>query len=273
MSALKNSESWADRRGPVAAICLPLLCASLVWLMGSRPQTLANVPELPALAFSQYMVDLREVAPTEEVFASFDFRNNSSHPVTITKLEPSCGCLQPQLRKKEFKPGEAGNFLLRVKTALQKPGFKEFMVTVHYTDPKPRTRDVFLRVTFPEQQIYLTPRAITFSPGSSAASTETEITMTDLRANSAEILGARCSLEGIQLKVLKPVTTNQGSRQQMVRLTLSGAVPSRRQVGQVTIYTNDGKFHELKVPIQILGASRQPTARQMGPQEWSSVRR
>lgn len=273
MNVFKTREFWSGPRGPLLAMCLPLFCSCLVWLVGSRPQTLAHVPELPGLAFDQYMVDLQEVVATEELRARFMFRNTSQHPVTITKLEPSCGCLQPQLKKTVFQPGEIGDFILRIKTVLQQPGFKEFSVTVHYTDPKPRKRDVFLRVTFPEEQIYVTPRAMTFhQPGS--VPVQSELVMTDLRRNPAEILGVASSSDQMQLEVVKPETSAQGARQQRVRVIVPGPIASGRHNATVTIYTNDPDFHELKVPIQIFGPNKHSLAtRPIGPQPWGPIRR
>lgn len=266
-------ETTPSGRGQLLAVCVPLVCACVVWLVGSRPQTMANVPELPGLAFNQYMVDLQEVSATEEVYAAFDFRNTSAHPITITKLEPSCGCLQPRMRKQVYAPGEVGNFILRVKTALQQPGFKEFRVAVHYTDSEPRTRDVFLRVTFPKEQIYVTPRALTFhQPGSTPV--EGEVFMTDLRANPSEILGVKCDNEFVALKVMELATTKQGARRQGVHVTVAGPVPSGKRDAVITIYTNDTEFHELKVPIQIFGPGKHTTvARAYGPQPAGPIRR
>ncbi len=267
------SELIQGRRGPLLALCLPLLCSCLMSLIGSRPQAIANAPELPGLAFDQYLVDLGEVAPTEEVLANFDFRNTSPHPVTITKLEPSCGCLQPTLRKTVYQPGESGYFLLRIKTALQKPGFKEFNVKVHYTDSQPRTRDVYLRTTFPEKQIYVSPMSLTFHQlGTSPV--DQELIVTDLRATPAEVIGVTSTSDLVQLQVLDPTTTKDGAHQQRVRITVPSAVPAGRHLGTIKVYTNDEKFHELKIPIQVYGPGKHSvTQRTFGPAMRGPVRR
>lgn len=273
MQRFLSSEFIQGRRGPLLALCLPLICCCFMSLLGNRPRAMANVPDLPGLAFDQYLVDLREVAPTEEVFGYFGFRNTSQHTLTITKLEPSCGCLHPQLKKTVYKPGEGGEFLLRVKTALQQPGFKEFTVKVHYTDSKPRTRDVFLRITFPEKQIYITPRALTFHQ-SGTESVDQEVIMTDLRATPAEIIGVSSTSDLLKLEVLDPTTTKNNARQQRVRITLPGSVPSGKHSASILIYTNDEKFHELKVPIILFGPEKHSlTQRTIGPQMIGPVQR
>ena len=262
-----------SRRGPLFAVCLPVLMALVMSFAGARPQTMASVPELPGLAFDQYLVDLREVAPTEEIFGYFGFKNTSPHTVTITSLEPSCGCMLPQLKKKVYEPGESGEFLLRIKTAMQRPGPKEFFVKVHYTDSQPRTCDVYLRAVFPVEQIYVRPMSLTFHQlGSSPV--DQEIIVTDLRKTPAEIIGVESSSDFVKLEILKPTTTKTGAMQQRVRVTVPGSVPSGRQMASIKIFTDDERFYELKVPVQIFGQERHATPLRMaGPQPMGPVRR
>lgn len=273
MKTSPASKFLEGRRGPFLALCVPLLCSCVMALVGSRPQAVANLPELPGLAFDQYLVDLREVAATDEVFAYFGFRNTSPNPITITSLVPSCGCLSPRIKKNIYRPGENGEFLLRVKTALQQPGFKEFTVQVNYTDSKPRTREVYLRAVFPEKQIYVRPMSLSFHQlGTSPVSQE--FVVTDLRENPADVIAVTSSSDLVELQVLDPVTTKTDAREQRIRVTVPGAIPSGRHEAIITIYTNDGKFKELQAPIQLFGPERfRVTQRQMGPQPVGPVRR
>ncbi len=261
------------RRGPLLVLCLPVLLAIAASLVGPRPQSMANIPVIEGLSFDQYLVDLREVAPTEEIFGTFFFKNTCPHEVTITKLEPSCGCMQPQMSQKVYQPGETGRFLLRIKTALQHPGRKEFNVKVHYTDPQPRTREVHLRAVFPEAQIYVKPMSLTFHQiGTSPV--DQEIIVTDLRKTPADIIGVQSTSDLVQLEILEPLTTKTGARQQRVRVTIPGAVPTGRHQATVKIFTNDDKFHELKVPIQVFGQDKQSLVPRMaGPLPMGPVRR
>lgn len=260
-------------RGPFLLLCAPVLWAFIAVIHGPQPQTMANIPELPGLAFDQYLVDLREVAPTEEIFANFEFRNTSQHTVNITSLVPSCGCMQPQLKKTTYEPGESGYFLLRIKTALQQPGPKEFNVKVNYTDTQPRSRVVYLRATFPTQQIYVRPMSLTFHQLGTSEVYQ-EIIVTDLRKSPAEIIGVESSSDFVNVEVLPASTTKTGARKQHIRVTVPGAVPAGRQMGTIKIFTNDDRFHEMKVPIQVFGPERQTShLRFAGPQPQGTVRR
>lgn len=254
--------TFADRRWQLLALMLPAVLGLSQLLWGSSITPLAKVPTLPGLSFDQYLVDLREIGPAEEVYGYFRFRNSALVPLTITKLEPSCGCLQPRLTKTVFLPGESGEFRLRVKTVLQQPGPKEFTVKVHYTDSVPRTRDVFLRVTFPEQQIYVRPMSLTFHQfGTSPI--EQEIVVTDLRRSPAEVLGSASSSDFLQVQVLETSTTETGARQQRLKVTIPGAVPAGRHIGTVKIYTDDPTFQEFRVPFQVYGPEKKGPGIQM----------
>ena len=265
--------SFKTRRGPLLVLSLPLLMALAMNCLGAHPQSMADVPELPGLVFDQYLVDLHEVAPTEEIFGYFRFKNTSPQTLTITSLEPSCGCMSPQLKKKVYKPGESGEFLLRIKTAMQRPGLKEFFVKVHYTDSQPRTRDVFLRAVFPTQQIYVRPMSLTFHQlGTSPV--DQEIVVTDLRSTPAEIIGVESSSDFVHVEILQPTTTKSGAQQQRVRVTVPGSVPSGRQLATIKIFTNDERFFELNVPVQVFGLERRTAPlRIVGPLPSGPVRR
>lgn len=260
-------------RGSVLVTCLPMLMAVAMTVVGSQPQAMANIPALPGLSFDQYLVDLREVAPTEEVFAVFDFKNSGAETITINSLVPSCGCMSPRMEKMVYKPGENGSFLLRIKTALQRPGPKEFSVKVNYTDSQPRTREVFLKAVFPTEQIYVKPMSLTFHQlGSSPVSQE--IVVTDLRTTPAEIIGVESSSDFLNVEILDATTAKSGAQQQRVRVTVPGSVPSGKQMATIKIFTNDERFYELKVPVQILGLPRHtPPLRMAGPQPVGGVGR
>ncbi len=252
--------------GPLLVTSLPVVMAFAMTFMGSRPQVMGNVPELPGLSFDQYLVDLREVAPTEEIFAVFDFKNTGANTITVNSLVPSCGCLSPRMEKMVYKPGENGSFLLRIKTALQRPGPKEFSVKVNYTDTQPRSREVYLKAVFPAEQIYVKPMSLTFHQlGSSPVSQE--IIVTDLRTTPAEIIGVESSSDFMNVEVLGVTTAKSGAQQQRVRVTVPGSVPSGKQTATIKIFTNDERFYELKVPVQIFGLPRHTSPLRMaGPQ-------
>lgn len=242
------------RSAPMLALCIPAVWSLVACLCEAKPQPM-DVPTLAGLAFDQYYVDLREVAPSEEVYATYSFRNVGQVPLTIDKLVPSCGCLLPQAKKKLYQPGEQDDFLLRIRTTAQQPGPKEFSVTVHYTDTEPRTREVFLRAVFPQEQLYARPMSLAVHQlGSSPF--EQDVIVTDLRKSPAEVLGVASSSKLVEVAMMPATTSSTGAKLQRVKVTVPGPVPPGRHLVMIKIYTNDEKISELKVPMQVFGPEK-----------------
>lgn len=254
-----------SRRAVLLALCLPASWSLIACCGDVKPRMLVETPTVPGLAFDQYYVNLREVTPSEEVFAYFSFQNVGDVPLRIDKLVPSCGCLLPQMKKKDYLPGEKGEFLLRIRTTAQMPGPKEFIVTAHYTDIKARTRDVMLRAVFPEEQIYARPMSLSVHQlGTSPV--EQEVVVTDLRNSPASILGVSASSDLVQVAVLEPTKSTTGAKIQRIRVSVPGPIASGRHSVLIKIYTNDPKFSEIKVPMQIFGPDKNPSkSRIAGP--------
>jgi hypothetical protein len=242
---------------------LPAVAAfALAGRSAPRP---VDVPARPALAFDQYLVDLGPVEPTPEVVARFAFANSGAAPIKITKWEPSCGCLKPTLRKTEYLPFESGYFALKVRTAGETPGLHEYRLKVSYEDPQPRETTLTFRVTIPEQQVFVRPRALAIYQNG-RQETSHEVTVFDLREPGVTVLATRSSSDLVQAEPLEVTRSPDGERSQKVRITVSADVPKGTNWCTVTLFTDDSRFPELVVPIQVLGpGSRSPLAARETP--------
>lgn len=232
----------------VAVAAAPFVGAVVAYAVGHSPQPLAREPQRPALAFEQYMVDLGEVSPTEEVFARFRFTNIGSSTVTIREWVPSCGCLNPQLGKQVYEPHESGEFRLRVQTANELPGAREYTLTVKYDDVQPREARLVFRVVLPQDQVIVRPPALIFYQWSDKPTIQ-DITVTDRRAQPLEVEGVRCSSKAVDVQVGERERDEFGHYRTKVRVTVPGNIPAGRFQAQVTIFTSDPAYHELRVPL------------------------
>ena len=135
------------------AMALAPLTLSVLVHTGFRPAPLSiPSPKRPSLAFHQYAVDLKTIRPTSVEQAFFVFHNRGTEPVRITKVEPSCGCLTPQLqgiRDNTVEPGGSGRVIFRMQPANSTPGPHQYTVTVYYTDPEPREVQLLLKLEIP----------------------------------------------------------------------------------------------------------------------------
>ncbi len=247
------------RRLPAFGIALPFVLALAAHFAGPRPGKIAAAPARPALAFDQYLVDLGPVAPSEEVRAHFDFTNRGHSLVTVTDLVPSCGCLQPQMKKKSYRAGESGNFLVRVQTANESPGLKEYTVTIKYTDPEPREVDVIFRVVLPDNQVSVRPRALAFYQlGGQRAAPGIEpqkIEVTDCRARHLNITRVECSREIADVELEEGEIDGAGHWHGSLKVAVPNRLPPGRVEAVVRIFTDDSQYKVLRVPLIIEGGS------------------
>jgi hypothetical protein len=254
----------ADRLGQVSrwsfklGLAAPFLLACGAYFAGPAPRGMARPAPLPALAFEQYQVDFREVKPSERVSAYFAFKNCGEHPVQVTGLVPSCGCLQPYLRKRQYQPGEVGEFLLSVQTANQTPGPKDYRVTVKYEDPLPREQEVVFKVVLPSNQVIVRPPSLAFYQLGNEA-IEQEIVVTDLRSRPFEVLGVRCSSDVAKVELLPhegAAGSIGGGQKYKLKVTVDAKIPHGRHHALVSIFTDDEKYPELRVPLRIHGPTK-----------------
>jgi hypothetical protein len=250
--------SWI-RRLPIAGMAIPLLFAVAAQLIGPRPRPVAAAPARPSLAFDQYLVDLGAVGPSEEVFAHFDFTNRGPAPVANIQLVPSCGCLQPRLNRESYEPGEAGHFMVRVQTANESPGPKEYTVAVKYADPDPREANVVFRVVLPENQIFVAPRALVlFQEGASSLPPQ-EIEITDRRGGHLNITRVDCTRNVAQVEMAGSDVDENGNWHGRLKVTLPAKLPPGRMDAMIRIFTDDPDYRMLRVPLILQG----PTSRKI----------
>lgn len=234
---------------------LPMAAALFAAAMPESPCEVAPGPTRPALAFDQYAVDFREVPPRPVIQAHFDFTNHSDRPVTILKLEPSCGCLDPKLygNQTHYEPGERGRFYVTLHTANESPGPHDYSIAVRYHDEQPREEMLAFRLTLPERKVSVEPPEVYFYQLSGQPS-EQVIYVTDYRDTNLEVISARCTSELVSIEVLPPETDAEGHRRTPIRLSVPGEVPAGRHTGLVTIATTDPDFRELYAAVLVHGA-------------------
>ena len=225
-------------------------------LSGPQAQPISGIPQQPGLAFYQYIVDLGAVRPAEEISARFGFANTGKEPVTIQEIIPSCGCLKPTLRPniKTYDPGKTGGFQVRIRTAGEAPGQREYTLRVKYTDPQPREELLTFRVKLPDNQVTYAPRALVVYQLNGNPTTS-EVVITDRRDKPLEIVNVATSNPLVQAEVGPKSVDKFGHQQYSVRVTVAGKVPSRLFNAIVKVFTNDSTYRSFQIPLMIQGPS------------------
>lgn len=238
---------------------LPLLISLGVHAAGTAPQPVAPAPRPAGLAFDQYSVNLGPIPPMPYAFARFRFTNVGPETVHIRELKPSCGCLQPQLARRVYEPGESGDFHLRIQTANEKPGPKEETVRVIYEDPEPREVELTFKVVLPENQVVVRPGVLIFYQLGTEPTTQ-EIVVSDFRKQGLTVIGVE-STSKLATAELGPVEQDsEGVHRTRVSVTVPAVVPPGAHHGTLVLTTNDPNYPQLIVPVRIQGRPPTPLA-------------
>lgn len=152
-------------------LAVPLLASAWYQTVGGDLPVLKIEATRPALLFSTYLYHHGEepIEPTTQLKTEFRFRNDGQSPVHITKVERSCGCMNPMLSSQDIQPGEIASLVVPISTINEQPGPKDFVLTVHYTDPQPQQATLTIKAVFPEQNVIVEPKALFLSQRTSTA--------------------------------------------------------------------------------------------------------
>ncbi|MCA8995587.1 MAG: DUF1573 domain-containing protein, partial [Planctomycetaceae bacterium] len=206
------------------------------------------------LTFFQHAVNLGEVPAVGTIPASFFFENQSNRPVRITALEPSCGCLTPQLRneKKEYSPGEQGQFTVAVHTANEKPGPKNYAVTVKYDDGAPREAVVRFRLAVPERKVTVQPSEVYFYQLTGQPDAR-DIQIEDHRGTRLNVRQAFIDSDQIQVSVGDGKVLPNGVWSTSISLNAPAVVRPGREIAILKVQTDDPEYGLIQVPVLIQG--------------------
>lgn len=244
-----------SRRAPrwplFAGAALPAVLAVTFHALGPTAQSAVPRGPRPALVFERYLIKpLEEQIEVQSTHgATFVFTNTGDHPVHIDKIESSCGCLQPQMEQDDYQPGESGQFVLRVQTANQTPGPKEYYCRIYYTDPEPRETKVTFELVLPEQTMTVQPKAMIvylLSP----EPVEHEMLVTNYASDRLNVLNVTCSSEYATVALGPQGRDHEGNPRRVINVTVQSAPPGKH-TGVIQIETDDSRFPVLRVPLFI----------------------
>jgi len=72
--------------------------------------------ELPVIKVEKRTHDFGKVAPNKKYDCEFKFKNVGNATLKITRIQSTCGCTVPQLKKKSYAPGESGTIKVTFRT-------------------------------------------------------------------------------------------------------------------------------------------------------------
>lgn len=256
----ERSHNWITRLGGWGVAGLALLPAALaVWSTERIPAARAvhGESERSSLVFSQYAVNLGEIPPTATIPVPFDFHNAGDRPLTLVKLDPSCGCLAPRVEqeKMSYAPGESGRFVVSVKTANESAGPKEYRVRVQYDDGRPREQLVHFRMVIPHKKVTVAPSELYFYQLNGKADWR-EIVVEDHRGGSLTVQGAAISSGESIVTVGEKYRHADGHWATPIRIDVPARPNPGKEIVMLTVRTDDSEYPEIRVPILIYGPTQ-----------------
>jgi hypothetical protein len=249
--AARSSQTWIV--GLLAVV--PCLSAAVFGSHNSNGPACLVTSNRPALVFSEYLRDFgpAPVAQQPVIFADFYLRNNSTDKVKITNLQASCGCLAPSVSANEIEPGAVEKLNLPIRLNNEPSGAREYTVTVHYADPKPREVTLTVKAVLPEKSLIVEPRVLMVM-GAVKAGQEHIVTISDFRPDSLEKPIHVTSVTGsssLFSAQLAGQFVREGASRTALTVNFQENPPQGRHRGLINVATDDELFPVIQIPVMV----------------------
>ena len=109
----------------------------------SSPKTSQATPSAvkgPKIHVTNEFHDFGQVGPGTYNTCEFSFKNIGTEKLIIEKVQSTCGCSVPELKKKEFAPGESGEVTVRFHAPSNKGETKKQLYILSNDPSNPRAR-------------------------------------------------------------------------------------------------------------------------------------
>jgi hypothetical protein len=259
------------------ALVLLVLCLLLLpWhrppACGSPRQGGSPSPER-ALECPEPTLRAGEVRCGTPLVHDFHLVNHGTQPIEITDVRTTCGCLAPQLDRRQLAPGAEAVLRVEVSTLTQPAGAHTWMVRVSYKE-EDRPGELALVVGAKiVSEISVLPPALTLfiqanaaspaeGPGAGAALGHA-ISVIDRRPRPLMITAAQPSTPHLRVRLGEPRQDPAGYWARTLQVEVAADCPPGRHDAVLRILADDATYPELNVPVTIV--KRSPTEVRAAP--------
>jgi hypothetical protein len=241
---------WPGRRiALITVAALPFLASLGFCSMERNPRKATADSARPALVFDQYFVNLSDLHNAARVEAWYHFKNCGKLPAKITKLEPSCGCLDPKVAKRTYMPGEECEFPLGVLMTREKPGPHEYSLKIDYEDPQPQSVTIAFKVVV-RREVTVRPSQLQFWQDG-MAETKQSIVITDMRPTPFHVTGASCKSPFVKVQVGGSTDDPDAGRETSLTVTVAAEVPKEGVRTMAVATTDDPRYSKIFIAVHV----------------------
>jgi hypothetical protein len=126
--------------------------------IGVKP---AEKKKVPLIKVENPVHDFGKVGPNKKYTCEFNFSNVGKGTLKITKIQTTCGCTVPQLKKKTYAPGESGTVNVTFRTPTREGKTTKRLYILSNDKKKPKV-GLTLKATV-ELKIDFKPKSLDFS--------------------------------------------------------------------------------------------------------------
>jgi hypothetical protein len=201
------------------------------------------------LRFTTPTVELGDVRAGVPLAQVFRFTNTGPDTVTLTQVQPGCGCLRPRMEQRSYAPGESGVIPLDIRTLGQAAGPHRWYMTVLYADGAVQREQKLEVVGNVVTEVSVQPAGLVlFAEGALAH----EVTLTDLRPQPLTIERVETTSPQLRAAAGPLVKDAFGHWTSHIRVETTGQLPPGQQNEMLTIRTSDPLYRELQVSVTII---------------------
>ena len=183
-------------------------------------------PALAQLAWDTTRLEFHTSPEEKQVVSGFRFQNKGQAPVTIKSVKTGCGCLDADVEKKTYGPGESG-VIRAVFTFGNRRGGYHKIVTVTLEDG---TQQELHFIQYIEDPLALSTSLLLWRQGQPAAAQE--VVLTAAAGKKVRVTGATCSNPRFSARVEQ---LEEGAR---YRVIVQPADTSQRDSADLVVQTD-----------------------------------
>lgn len=217
--------------------CLITTISMLLFATGAHAE--------PKLVVTEPVHNFGALVQGEKFNHIFHIKNSGDSPLTIHKVNASCGCTAAHASSPVIQPGKTGEIKVTFDSA-NFTGKVTKNVVIDTNDPKTPEFTLALTGTINEE-IHITPRQLNLGQIKAGSGTTTTITLTNKSNRPLRILSAKAQITQITAEVkknhLKPGESGT------IEVTITPKPTDRMLSGYLTIATDSPKKGEFVVPI------------------------